>query len=157
MQHTSHVAKQVFCDTEHDPVSFSRLAHIRIRPRVNPRLLGDGPIGAASFQARSLARASDPMGSAGGRQEVRNGLSRTIQPWSIKMIKLNRADAPATDEYATVYGALRPQPGAPNRRQTIHQAPPQMRRMGSQILAGDIGAAAALTSTRCPARCGPSP
>src|SRR6266487_5725119 len=46
---------------------------------------------------------------------------------------------------------LRPQPGAPNRRQTIHQAPPQMRRMGSQILAGDIGAAAALTSTRCPA------
>src|SRR5438128_12028622 len=30
------------------------------------------------------------------------------------------------------------------------RAPPQMRRMGSQILAGDIGAAAALTSTRCP-------
>ncbi len=46
---------------------------------------------------------------------------------------------------------LRPQSGAPSRRQTFHQATPQTRRLGPKIPAGNIGAAAMLPSTRCPA------
>ena len=45
MQHTSHVAKQIFCDTEHDPVSFSRLAHIRIRAAGLQHILNPVPHG----------------------------------------------------------------------------------------------------------------
>src|ERR1700730_18346788 len=45
---------------------------------------------------------------------------------------------------------LRPQSGTPSRRQTIHQAPPQARRLGSKKPARYIGANAMLTSTRCP-------
>jgi hypothetical protein len=38
-----------------------------------------------------------------GGQEVRIGLQRPIQALEIKMLKLDRTDAPTTDEYATVY------------------------------------------------------
>ena len=47
---------------------------------------------------------------------------------------------------------LRPQSGPPSRRQTVHQATPQARLVGSSIPAGDSGATAMLTSTRCPAQ-----
>src|SRR5271170_3405368 len=46
---------------------------------------------------------------------------------------------------------LRPQSGPPSRRQTVHQATPQARLVGCSIPAGDSGATAMLTSTRCPA------
>jgi len=42
-----------------------------------------------------------------GRRVVRSRLAfPTIQPRRIKMMKLDRTDAPATDEYATVYVAI---------------------------------------------------
>src|SRR6516162_9881710 len=45
---------------------------------------------------------------------------------------------------------LRPQSGAPSRRQAVHQAPPQARQLGPKVPAGDIGPKTMLTSTRCP-------
>src|SRR3981189_3091801 len=58
----------------------------------------------SSFEARKNSHLRS-YGSAGG-QEVRIGVATTIQPRRTKMTSLDHTDAPAVEDYATVYVAF---------------------------------------------------